>query len=335
MKRLLVAFTAIALILGGASAPAYAAPEKPSKTKKVYVDDNATYSGPQTLGATPSWALDRIDSHALSYDSQYTHFWGYPNNVVKAYVIDSGVRSTHAQLAGKVLPGWDFVDNDNVAQDCYGHGTHVAGLIAGTNYGSAGDTPVKIVPLRVFDCVGVGTQAGVAAALDWVLANGTKPGVVNMSLSFSAIDPLIDGKVQALINAGFHVVVAAGNQNVDACTKSPGHVAGVITVGNSQSTDAKQNSSNWGTCVDLFAPGSYVNSSCYDSDTSICSKNGTSMSSPIVAGVAALYLKLNPLATPAQFQNWLLTSVSPSGHTDNVLTGLPAGTPNKLVYAGS
>lgn len=341
MKKLLRALALVALVASGSAAvstPAHAGgtvKPKYAGDKLIKIDDNASVAtGPSASMATGLWHLDRSDSHPSAFDGQYNHFWGYPNNVVKAYVIDSGVRSTHVELAGKVLPGWDFVENDAVSQDCYGHGTHVAGTIAGTTVGVAGDTPVKIVPLRVFDCAGVGSQATVAGALDWVLANGTKPGVVNMSLSFGAVDPYIDAKVQALIDAGFIVTVSAGNTNSDACNNTPSHIPGVLTVANSTITDFRSTTSSWGPCVDLFAPGSNITSSCFTSDTATCLKTGTSMSAPMVAGAAALYLKLNPTATPASFANWLVTLASPAHHTPNLIPNPGVGTPNKLLYLG-
>jgi subtilisin family serine protease len=249
----------------------------------------------------PSWGLDRLDQIFAPLNKRFT----YPNTAsnVHAYVVDTGIRISHTEFGGRASYGYDFVDNDPVADDCAGHGTHVAGTIGGTNYGVAKEA--ALVGVRVLNCEGRGTDAGVIAGIDWVTANAVKPAVVNVSLGGSASSAL-DTAVERSIASGLTYAVAAGNDGIDACQQSPARTANAITVGATDEADFRAWFSNHGSCLDIFAPGHDIPSSVSDSDTAIEKYSGTSMASPHVAGAAALALSANPTWTPAQVRNFLV-----------------------------
>lgn len=253
-------------------------------------EDQKMYATVTQSGAT--WGLDRIDQANLPLDSLYNYT--SDGTGVNAYVIDTGIMVSHSDFGGRALNGWDFVDNDSVANDCNGHGTHVAGTIGSTTWGVAKN--VTVTGVRVLDCAGSGSNADVIAGVDWVAANAVHPAVANMSLGGGSSTAL-DNAVQAAIDSGVTFAVAAGNSDSDACVGSPNRVADALTVASSTSTDARSSFSSWGSCIDIFAPGSSITSTWNDGGTNTIS--GTSMASPHVAGVAALYLQDNPSATPA------------------------------------
>ncbi|MEV2197556.1 S8 family peptidase [Streptomyces phaeochromogenes] len=270
----------------------------------------------------PPWGLDRIDQQDLPLDSSYT----WPESAgqgVTAYVIDTGVRITHKDFGGRASNGWDFVDNDAVAQDGQGHGTHVAGTIAGTTYGVA--KQAKVVAVRVLDDNGAGTLSQVIAGIDWVTKNAQKPAVANMSLGGLA-DPQLDAAVRNSIASGVTYAVAAGNDGLPASLYSPARVKEAITVGASDKKDARADFSNWGARLDLFAPGVDVTSASNASDTGRATFSGTSMASPHAAGAASLYLADHAWATPADVSKALVEQAA-SGKMSNA--GL--GSPNKLL----
>jgi subtilisin family serine protease len=269
-------------------------------------------------GAT--WGLDRIDQPNLPLTGAFTA----PNTAsnVTAYIVDTGVRLTHSEFAGRATSGYDFIDRDNDATDCQGHGTHVAGTVAGTTYGVA--KAAKIVAVRVLDCNGSGSYSAIIAGVDWVTKNAHKPAVVNMSLGGTA-SAALDAAVKKSIAAGITYAVAAGNENKNACTVSPARAADAITVGATDSNDRRASFSNYGSCVDLFAPGVGILSSTKNSNTSSGKMSGTSMATPHVAGAIAVYLSSHPTATPAQVRDALVNSATANKVTD------PKGSPNKLL----
>ena len=272
-----------------------------------------------------TWGLDRIDQRDLPLNSAYSPTYGNGAGV-HAYIVDTGIRTTHTEFTGRVGNGRDTVSSDDDPSDCNGHGTHVGGTVAGTVYGVA---PGAIVHgVRVLDCNGSGTNSGVIAGVDWVRLNHIKPAVGNMSLGGGASQAL-DDAVTAAINAGVPFAVAAGNENQNACNVSPARTPAAITVGSSTSTDARSSFSNFGTCVDLFAPGSNITAAWHTSNTATNTISGTSMASPHVAGVAARYLSSNPNATAQQVRDALVASASPSK-----LSGVGTGSPNLLLYVG-
>ncbi|WP_030352203.1 S8 family peptidase [Streptomyces scopuliridis] len=287
---------------------------------KVFQDREVHAFATQTN--PPSWGLDRIDQAALPLNNSYT----YPDTAgegTTVYVIDTGVRITHQDIAGRASYGYDAVDNDNTAQDGNGHGTHVAANAAGTVYGVA--KKAKIVAVRVLNNAGSGTTAQVVAGIDWVTNNHSGPSVANVSLGGGA-DAALDTAVQNSINSGVTYAIAAGNSGANAQNYSPARVADAITVGATTSTDARASYSNFGARVDLFAPGSAITSAWNTSDTATSSISGTSMATPHVAGAAAVYLAGHPTATPAQVSTALV-----NGATNGVVTNPGTGSPNKLL----
>ena len=278
-----------------------------------------------TTQTNPPWGLDRIDQRNRPLDAQYNYT---PTGAgVHAYIIDTGIRSTHTQFWGRVSSvGFSSINDGNGQNDCNGHGTHVAGTVGGSTYGVA--KGVTLHRVRVLDCNGDGTDATVIAGVDWVTANRQLPAVANLSLGGGASTAL-DNAVQAMINAGVTTAVAAGNEyGVNACTLSPSRVAAAITVGSTTSTDAKSDFSNIGTCLDIFAPGSSIQSAWWSSDTATNTISGTSMATPHVAGVAALYLQNNTGASNQTVRDAIVNTA-----TTGVLTGIGTGSPNRLLYS--
>ncbi|GGN20448.1 subtilisin family serine protease [Actinoplanes campanulatus] len=290
----------------------------------AYVEQNQIIrlaEGTQT-GAT--WGLDRIDQESLPLSTTYT----YPNTAfgVHAYIIDTGILTTHGQFGGRAVSGYDFVDSDSDATDCNGHGTHVAGTVGGSTYGVA--KAVQLVGVRVLDCEGSGTTAGVISGVNWVTSNAIKPAVANMSLGGGASTSL-DTAVANSIAAGITYGVAAGNDNANASTYSPARVASAITVGATTSTDARASYSNYGSSLDIFAPGSSITSAWYTSTTATNTISGTSMATPHVVGAAALVLQDNPSYTPAQVASALVANA-----VSGKVTSAGTGSPNLLLQVG-
>ena len=272
---------------------------------------------------TPAtWGLDRIDQRALPLNNIYTY--NYTGAGVNAYVIDTGILPTHTEFGGRAFVAYDAVGDGQNGIDCNGHGTHVAGTIGGATYGVAKN--VTLYAVRVLDCSGSGTNAGVIAGVDWVTAHAVKPAVANMSLGGGA-DAALDAAVTNSINSGVTYAIAAGNSRRDACKFSPARVPLAITVAATTNTDTRASYSNYGTCVDLFAPGSYITSGWYTSTTATNTISGTSMATPHVAGVAALYLQAHPTATPTDVTNAIKAAATPNVVID------PKGSPNLLLYS--
>ncbi len=269
----------------------------------------------------PSWGLDRIDERPLTLDSRWTYL--SDGTGVNAYIIDSGVDGGHSDFSGRIGGGASFVAGAFNA-DCNGHGTHVAGTVAGTQFGVAKNATV--FPVRVFGCNGGTTSATIVAAVNWVTANGSAPAVVNMSLGGSS-SGAINAAVNDSINAGFSYVVAAGNSNANACSFSPANVNNAITVGATENDDDRASYSNFGSCVDLFAPGSDIVSARTGTTSGSDIMSGTSMAAPHVAGIAALYLQNNPFATPATVMSNILSDA-----TTGQLSSIGSGSPNLLAY---
>jgi subtilisin family serine protease len=287
----------------------------------IAADQEVTASAGTQSGAT--WGIDRIDQKARPLSTTYT----YDNTAsnVTAYIIDTGIKYTHNDFGGRARVGYDAVGSGGV--DCNGHGTHVAGTVGGATYGVA--KAVKLVGVRVLNCSGSGTNAGVIAGVNWVTQNAVKPAVANMSLG-GGVSTALDNAVANSISSGVTYALAAGNSTANACDSSPSRVASAITVGATTSTDARASYSNYGTCLDIFAPGSAITSDWYSSDTATNSISGTSMASPHVAGAAALVLAGSPSLTPAQVRDNLVNKA-----TTGVVTSPGTGSPNRLLYVGS
>lgn len=286
------------------------------------VEQNQTVHLTDTTQSSAPWGLDRVDQTSLPLSGTYT----YPDTAgsgVTAYVIDTGVRITHSQISGRASYGYDAVDGDSTAQDGNGHGTHLATTIAGSTYGVA--KKAKIVAVRVLDNAGSGTTAGVIAGIDWVTNNHSGPSVANMSLGGGASTSL-DTAVSNSIASGVTYAIAAGNSSANASSYSPARVAAAITVGATTSADAKASYSNYGSVLDLFAPGSSITAGWNTSDTATNTISGTSMATPHVAGAAAVYLAGHTSATPAQVATALV-----NGATTGKVTSPGTGSPNRLL----
>jgi subtilisin family serine protease len=277
-----------------------------------------------TQTPTPSWGLDRIDQKSLPLNSSFT--FASKGLGVDAYIVDTGINATHTEFTGRLISGYSAISDGRGTGDCNGHGTHVAGTTAGTAYGVA--KAATLIPVRVLDCAGSGTTTGVIAGLDWIVQHHVagKPAVANMSLGGGASSAL-DTAVQNVINDGVVMAVAAGNSNTNACNSSPARAVNAITVGATTSTDARASYSNFGTCLDIFAPGSSITSAWINSTTATNTISGTSMATPHVAGVIAVLLGTSPTSTPSEIATMLRSSSTP-----NLVTAPGTGSPNYLLY---
>lgn len=293
---------------------------------RIEKDGIATTSGTQT---NATWGLDRVDQRELPLDA--TYLYNNDGSGVESYIIDTGIRYTHEDFQGRVPVDYyfdAFMDGQN-GDDCNGHGTHVAGTVGGAEYGVAKNT--SLIAVRVLDCNGSGTFSGVIAGMDWVAENASGPSVANMSLGGGSSQS-VDDAVQRMYEAGVPVIVAAGNgdrrgREQDACGSSPAGAPTAYTIGATSDNDSKTSWSNYGDCVNMFAPGASITSAWYTSDTSTNTISGTSMASPHVAGVAALYLQNNTSATAQEVYD-AITQFS----TKNIVTNSRT-TENHMVYS--
>ncbi|MEX2499737.1 MAG: S8 family serine peptidase [Wenzhouxiangellaceae bacterium] len=287
-----------------------------------YIEANQTVSINQSVQSPATWGLDRVDQRQLPLDNTYQ--FNFDGSGVDVYILDTGIRSDHVDFGGRVVPAFTAINDGNGTNDCNGHGTHVAGTAGGSTYGVAKNVTLHAV--RVLDCNGSGSLAGVIDGIDFVTANHSGLSVANMSLGGGASTSL-DDAVNNSVASGVFYAVAAGNSSTDACTQSPARAELAYSVGATTSSDARASFSNTGSCVDIFAPGQGITSAWHTSSTATNTISGTSMASPHVAGAAALYLEENPSFTPSDIGG-LLSSNATSG----VLSGIGSGSPNLLLF---
>ncbi|WP_202976950.1 S8 family serine peptidase [Ornithinimicrobium flavum] len=306
----------------------YAATLTPAQLAELRSDPDVAFIEEDqvvTIDATQhnaTWGLDRIDQRTLPLNGTYTYT--STGQGVRSYIIDTGILTSHSEFSGRTAPGYSAISDGRGTTDCNGHGTHVAGTVGGSTYGVAKGT--TLVPVRVLNCQGSGTNSGVIAGMDWVASNAVRPAVANMSLGGGA-STSTDAAVDRMVASGVPVVVAAGNENQNACNVSPARAASAITVGSTTSSDARSSFSNFGSCLDVFAPGSSITAAWHTSTTATNTISGTSMASPHVAGAVALYLQGNPSASPSQ----VASAVTGTATTGRVI-GAGSGSPNRLLY---
>lgn len=285
----------------------------------IEVDQEVSIDATQT---NPPWGLDRIDQRDRPLNQRY--YYSRTGSGVRVYIIDTGIRYSHNDFGGRAYFGYDAIGDGRNGNDCNGHGTHVAGTVGGSTYGVA--KSVRLYAVRVLNCSGSGTNAGVIAGVNWVTNYRVRPAVANMSLGGGASTAL-DNAVANSISAGVTYAVAAGNSNANACNYSPARVATALTVGSTTSSDARSSFSNYGSCVNIFAPGSSITSAWHTSNTATNTISGTSMASPHAAGVAALYLQGSTGASPSTVRSAIYNNA-----TTGRLSGIGSGSPNRLLY---
>ena len=292
----------------------------------VHVEQDATVQLAGVQPSPPSWGLDRIDQRDLPLNNSYT----YPDvtNQVTAYIIDTGIRTTHTTFGGRAVWGTNTVGDGNNT-DCHGHGTHVAGTVGGSQYGVAKTT--RLVAVKVLNCSGSGSFTGIVSGVNYVTSNHVSgPAVANMSLGGTGSNATLENAVRSSIADGVVYAIASGNSNSDACNFTPARTPEAITVNASTNTDARASFSNFGTCTDIFAPGQNITSAWNTSDTATSTISGTSMAAPHVAGAAALILGANPTMAPQTVASTMYTNSTP-----NKITNPGTGSPNRLLFVGA
>ncbi|MBK8045775.1 MAG: S8 family peptidase [Anaerolineales bacterium] len=329
-RTLAITYGGDVLFVYDAALPGFAVRTSETGALGLAADPNVAYIEPNRIVAVVgeqsgvTWGIDRIDQRRLPLDALYHYASGGAG--VHAYIIDTGIRTTHRELTGRIGNGYTAISDAYGVEDCAGHGTHVAGTVGGSSTGVA--KQVTLHPVRVLGCTGSGTTGGVIAGINWMITNASLPAVANMSLGGSASSAL-DTAVNNVVAHGIVVAVAAGNSNIDACLSSPARATSALTTGATNSTDQRASFSNYGGCLDLFAPGVSITSAYYTADNAAAVMSGTSMASPHVAGVVALYLAACPGASAPAVAEVLTSNAT----VDNVINS-GAGSPNRFLYSG-
>jgi subtilisin family serine protease len=291
----------------------------------AYVQEDGVFEVTVDSQSTHEWNLDRIDQRGGAADGVYRY--SGEGVGVHVYVIDTGIQVTHVDFEGRAVDGVSFAgDGERSDRDCHGHGTHVAGIVGGAQSGVAKN--VTLHSVRTQRCDGLGWGSDIVAGIDWIIANHVKPAVINMSLGGVSIDSALDDAIERATGAGILFVAAAGNANADACATTPGSAAAAVIVGSVGSSDSRAGYSNFGRCLDLFAPGDGIRSAAAWNDNEYVAMSGTSMASPHVAGAAALYLQRHPLASPSE-----VTRAIVSGATRDVVKDAGTSSPNLLLFS--
>ena len=278
------------------------------------------------IQSTVPWGLDRIDQRNLPLDGSFGYYSS--GSGVYAYILDTGILASHTEFGNRAAVAVDFINDGQNGNDCNGHGTAVAGVIGATTYGVAKNAQLRAV--RVADCSGYATFSNIVAGLNWVISNRSNPAVVNISLGDGGISTAVDTAVNNTVNSGVTVVAAAGNLNQNACDHSPARASGAVTVAASDQTDTrwtlKNYGSNYGSCIDVFAPGADITTTWNQSTTSIVTGSGTSFAAPFAAGVAALYLSSIISSSSIDASSAIINLA-----TTNVVSDTQ-GSPNRLLY---
>ncbi len=275
-----------------------------------------------TVQYNPDWGLDRIDQRQGPINGSFV----YSNTGagVNVYILDTGIRPTHEDFGGRASVAYDIYGENGI--DCHGHGTHVAGSVGSSTYGVA--KGANLYGVRVLPCNGSGLVSGFINGINWVAANRVNPAVINFSIGVSGISSSLNTAINNAVASGVTFVASAGNNSADACNYSPASASSALVVGGTGTTDSRAGYTNWGPCVDIFAPGSHITSLSHASDTGTRSMSGTSMAAPLVAGAAALYLQSNPVASPTVVMNRLIAD-----STTGVIANLDGtNSPNRLLY---
>jgi subtilisin family serine protease len=291
------------------------------RVKLVEADREISISDSQS---NAPWNLDRVDQRSLPWDSMYNY--ASTGTGVHVYILDTGIRVTHSDFGGRASVAYDNIGDGQNGNDCNGHGTHVAGIVGGTRWGVA--KGVYLHAVRVLPCSGSGLLSNVLAGVDWITANRIMPAVANISATVAGTSPSLESAISTSIASGVVYTIAAGNAASDACSYTPARTPDAITVGASDETDLRARYSNYGACIDIFAPGNLIDSDWNSSDTATNNLSGSSMASPMVAGVAALYLGGNPSASAASVAQAIRTAA-----TQGVLTTNDPTSPNLLLYS--
>lgn len=286
-------------------------------------DDHAPSTGDNQARAVGSWGLDRVNQRDLPLDGSGAATGDGAS--VTAYIVDTGIDFNHTEFGGRAKPGYDAMGDGRNGADCHGHGTHVAGTVAGSTYGLA--RKANLVSVRVLGCDARGSWSGIVAGLDWIAGNAVKPAVANLSLGGTPASSTVDQAANKLADSGVFVAAAAGNDTADACGYSPARAARVFTIGATTNTDGYAGYSNRGPCVQLLAPGSGIVSAKLGGGSATL--NGTSMAAPHVAGAAALYKQRFGDKPQGEIMTYLWDNATP-----DKITGQPANTPNRLLFTG-